>query len=1072
MLGRLFFVLSIIVVLVVAAAAFFIATFDANQYKTQISQLVKQNTGRDLQLNGEISLSVYPNISLNLGAASLSNEAGFSNQAFAKVSSAKVGVKLMPLLKKTLVVEKVYLDGLQLNLHKKADGSNNWDSLSAKSKKSSTEKNQLSIDLLKNLSIAGAELSNANIHWRDDTAKQDIQISSLDLSTGLFKAGKPIDIRLKGHLKQKNPALSTFADLSTTLTLSKNNQHFTLANTQLNATASGLPISKVILSGDIDGSLKQINIAALKLHLVGDKSLLKKGQLQANLAGSAKINIEQQLLQMMPMSLQTNISDLPNKGSTVKADIKGSTSLNLKTKQLHIRGMQLDATTQKAIADSSNATIHLKGDTYFDLDKQLLQIKTMNLNANAARILEGAGNASVQVAGGLQASLNDLLLKLSNMNLVAKVTNSPKTGDIGAKIKGDLNANLNNLSFDIARMDLLAEAKNYPKVGKLKTSITGDLNALVEPQQFTLNNAKINTSLQGEALSGGNLSAQLNTKKLSANAKSQHIKLMAMKLNAKVNGGIIPGGKLQHSSQGNVDINLTSNKGTAQLNHIIVDMAGAKLTGSAKLTQLSPHAIVTGVFKTNQFKLKQLLSSLGVKLPVTSNPHVFANTQASFTLTATPDSINLRGLNLRLDQSKITGDLAINHFKTPAIKTKLKINQLVIDDYLAPVDPKIAKKTNPNDKLLPVKMLKTLNLDGNIDIGKLRFDDIDFSQVHANIIAKKGIINANTLRFKAFKGSYDGDLNINVTGNTPVIKINQKIQHVRSENILMKFLQDRYVSGGIYLNTHFVTRGNTIATIKQNLNGKADIEFREGTIRDSNLAKKVSIAVNLFEKKKTNAKGEKVVTFTKLGGDWKANRGILSTNNIQLLAPHFLISGKGNINIAKNVLDLRLRLQSKKKETKYFAPLRIHGPFDKLQYEIELDVLAKSLLQADLDKKKAELQKKLLDAKAKAIQKLEDKKKAELQKLQAKKEQAQQRLKAEQDKLRQRIENEQAKAQKLLQDRLKAEQDKLQNKLNDKLKSAVGDKAKEATDNVTEDIKKKLEDEVKNKLKDALGGLF
>ena len=1070
-LSRFFFGLSILVALAVAATAFFVATFDANRYKTQISQLVKKNTGRDLQLNGDISLSVYPNIALNLGAASLSNASGFGSTPFATVKSAKMGVQLMPLLKKSLVIEKIHLDGLQLDLHKKTDGSSNWDSFAGSTNSKAKTPSQFIENLLKNLSIAGVELNNANIHWRDDATKQDIQISSLKLNTGIFRAGKPIDINLDGMLKQKSPALSVTGDLSTTLTLSQNNTHFNLAKTQISAKLTGLPASQIKLSGDIDGSSKLINIAGLKLF-IASSNLLKTGNLQANLAGTAKINLEQQLFQLTGMSLQTSITDFPQTGATLKANITGNTTLNLKTKQLHVAAMQLNTESQQVIANGSSATAKIHGDARFDLDKQLLNIKAMKLDASANKVIKGAGNANAQMEGDVQANLKNSIIKINGVKLTAKAMKIPDIGDAGIKLSGNLGFDINSLLLTISTMDLLAEARNLPKIGKLKATMTGDLSAQIKQQQISLKNAKIKTTLQGEALSGGHLSAQLNSPNFSANVKNQHLKLTGMSVSVNINGGIIPGGKLHHSSQGNVDINLKSNKGTAQLANIILEVAGAKLTGNAKLTQLSPQASITGNFKTNQFNLKQLLTVLGVKLPTSSKANMFGKTQASFNIRATPNSANIRGLNLSIDQSKITGDFSIANFKAPAIKTNLKINQIVIDDYLAPVDPKVAKKSNPNDKLLPVELLKKLNLNGTIAISKLRFDDIDLTQLHASINANNGIINAKPLSFKAFKGAYNGNLNINVTGNIPVIKMNHKIQQVRSENVLMQFFQDRYVSGGVYLNTSLTTRGNTLATLKQSLNGKADIEFREGTIRDSNLAKKVELAINLFEKKKTNAEGKKVVTFTKLGGDWQANKGVFSTDNIQLLAPHFLISGKGNINIVKNELDLKLRLRSKDKGNKYFAPLHIHGPFDKLKYEIELDVLAKALLKGDLDKKKAEIKKKLLDAKAKAIQQLEARKQAELQKLQVKKQQAQQRLKAEQDKLKQRLVNEETKAKKLLQDRLKAEQEKLQNKLNDKLKGALGDKAKEATENVTEDVKKKLEDEVKNKLKDAFGGLF
>lgn len=637
-----------------------------------------------------------------------------------------------------------------------------------------------------------------------------------------------------------------------------------------------------------------------------------------------------------------------------------------------------------------------------------------------------------------------------------------------ANLTGDLRANLNDMLVTISAMTLAADAKELPRIGNIDTNMTGNLNANIKQQQFTLQNTNIKTNVKGEALSGGHLYAQISSKNIIANTKKQQFKLQAMKLTATMKGGLVPGGKLQHSSQGNIDVDLSSHKGNAQLKNILLEMAGAKLTGNAKLTRLSPQPMLVGAFKTNQFNLKQLLSVLGITLPPTSKPNVFGNSQASFQLTATPISANLRQLNLRMDQSRITGELAINNFQQPTIKSKLKIDQLVVDDYLAPVNPNVAKKSQPKDKLLPVAMLKALNLNGSVDIKKLRFDQVDLTNVHANINAKNGLINAKPLRFHAYKGNYNGALTINVMGNTPIIHMQHQIQKVRSENLLLQFFQDRYVSGGIYLNTTLNTRGNTLATIKKNINGSAEVEFRKGTIRDSQLAKKVAMAIELFEKKKTNTKGQQEVTFTKLGGDWKASKGIFTTNNMQLLAPQFLITGKGDINIVNNSLDLKLRLKSKNKNSKLFAPLHIHGSFDKLKYELELDVLVKSLLKNDLTKKKAQLKQKLLDEKAKVLEKLEARKQLELQKLQAKKEEAQRRLKAEQEKIKQRLQNEKLKAQQLLQDKLKHEQEKLQNKLQD----ALGDKANDATENVTEDIKNDLEEKAKDKLKDALRGLF
>jgi AsmA protein len=361
-------------------------------------------------------------------------------------------------------------------------------------------------------------------------------------------------------------------------------------------------------------------------------------------------------------------------------------------------------------------------------------------------------------------------------------------------------------------------------------------------------------------------------------------------------------------------------------------------------------------------------------------------------------------------------------------------------------------------------MMQTLNLNGSVDIEKLRFDQIDFTKVHVSINAKKGIINAKPLRFHAYKGSYNGALMIDVTTQTPFITLHQQIKKMRSENLLLQFFQDRYVSGEINLTTDFSTQGNTVATLKQNLKGNATIEFSKGTIRDSKLAKKVAMAIELFENRKIKNNGQHEVTFTKLGGDWKANQGVFSTDSMQLLSPHFLMTGKGRVNLVKNQLDFKLRLRSKNKKSKLFAPLHIHGAFDKLKYEIELDVLLSAILQDDLYKKQRQIKQSLLDKKTKALDALEARKQTELQKLQEKKETAQQRLKDEQEKLRQRLQDQQLKTQQLLQDSLKREQDKL----NDRLDHQIDD----ATKKVTEDIQKNIEEDAKEKLQDLFKRLF
>ncbi len=98
-----------------------------NDYKGRIATAVKQSTGRELELPGDIHLSVFPWLALELGPASLGNPAGFSQEPFATLRHAAVRVRLLPLLHGQLEAGRIEVDGLDLRLRRNAQGKGNWE---------------------------------------------------------------------------------------------------------------------------------------------------------------------------------------------------------------------------------------------------------------------------------------------------------------------------------------------------------------------------------------------------------------------------------------------------------------------------------------------------------------------------------------------------------------------------------------------------------------------------------------------------------------------------------------------------------------------------------------------------------------------------------------------------------------------------------------------------------------------------------------------------------------------------------------------------------------------------------
>jgi AsmA protein len=114
------------IVLVVGAGAIAIARFDPNAYKPNIVQAVKRATGRDLALNGPISLapSLWPTI--RVGQATFSNPPGFSRPQMASLQGMELRLGLVPLLSGRIAIDRLVLIHPDILLETDAAGHPNW----------------------------------------------------------------------------------------------------------------------------------------------------------------------------------------------------------------------------------------------------------------------------------------------------------------------------------------------------------------------------------------------------------------------------------------------------------------------------------------------------------------------------------------------------------------------------------------------------------------------------------------------------------------------------------------------------------------------------------------------------------------------------------------------------------------------------------------------------------------------------------------------------------------------------------------------------------------------------------
>src|SRR5205085_8896915 len=121
------YVIAGLVVLLVLGVGIFAMTFDPNRYKPEIERLVKERTGRTLQLKGDLKVAVWPSLGADVNGLTLSERA--ADQQFLSLDSAHASVALMPLLHGSVIVDGIRVSGLKANIVKEKDGRFNFSDL-------------------------------------------------------------------------------------------------------------------------------------------------------------------------------------------------------------------------------------------------------------------------------------------------------------------------------------------------------------------------------------------------------------------------------------------------------------------------------------------------------------------------------------------------------------------------------------------------------------------------------------------------------------------------------------------------------------------------------------------------------------------------------------------------------------------------------------------------------------------------------------------------------------------------------------------------------------------------------
>jgi uncharacterized protein involved in outer membrane biogenesis len=765
---------GICVVLIIASMAavyVLLATYDYNKLKPHIAQMVKDATGRELNLVGEVDLAIGFSPALVVTDIAFANASWGSQPEMITVHKLQAQVRLLPLLRRNVEVNYIGLAGVELLLETDPNGKGNWEFIAGdiKSKSAQTFKptgidiGKIHIENLRFIShkgktgskrqytLTGLDVARSEgedeliIGLKADYDSQPITLSGkIGLIRNLF-ARQRFPLNLSGTFSNTTvKVVGAIDDLSN------------LTGIDLKLNASGRDLSEI---GPIIGQeLPKTDQFALKGRLTGFAKFLSLKEAQGNASrGSLRFTAAgavKDFFTLKGIDLQSELigKDLAEFGLVIGEKLPA-------TDEFEIQG--------RLTGSSEVITFH-------------------DAHGSASR-----GSVSITVNG----SIKDLL-SLRGMDLQSRLAGKDLT-EIGPIIDQKLPAtdqfSVRGRLTGSAKALSLLEAKGSASRGSLSLSLNGEIKDLI-----TMNGMDLKLKGSGKDIS---------------------------------EVGAIVGQKLPVTDQFAVETRLTGSAKSLSLQQAksSANRGSLNLTLNGGIEELPTLKGINFSVKASGKELAEIGPLVGAELPDLGPFDV------SGRISGSAKSLSINNFAATIEKSDFNGLVKVEILKRPKIAARLESSVIdftalmkrLEKDEQGPVDEEKQKRLLFNDDPLPFDILKKVDANILLKARNIHAKDarLEFGHLILKIDEHDFSIDIREATYKQTKISG----NLQITAGAPSqVSTRFLVQNFNLGDFLKETGKSDKVRAVIDIAAHGDSRGNSVHSLMANLDGSIGAVMGEG----------------------------------------------------------------------------------------------------------------------------------------------------------------------------------------------------------------------------------------------------
>ncbi len=411
-----------------------------------------------------------------------------------------------------------------------------------------------------------------------------------------------------------------------------------------------------------------------------------------------------------------------------------------------------------------------------------------------------------------------------------------------------------------------------------------------------------------------------------------------------------------------VDVAADTAKGGAISAQATLKQAQREIQAALQLSGVegSAKALVIPKFTADIAMSGEGVPQKSVKIPVSGSLRADLEKQ-----TASAD------LTSKFDESNIRAKLGLAKFSPPAYTFDINVDRLNVDRYLPHEEKPVAapsqsekpapKAAAQEDTPVDLSALKDLDANGRLQVGALQAKGVKLANLKAQIKAANGRLDVAPHSASLYEGTANGAISAQADGR---IALRESLSGVSIGPLLRDAAQKDILEGRGNVSLDVSAAGKTVNGMKKALNGTARLQLKDGAIKGINIAEVLRKAKTALGSgnAKAQARETQKTDFSELNASFVIKNGVARNEDLDVKAPLFRITGKGNVDIGNSTIDYLVKAAvvattkgqggaERSELAGLTVPVQLSGPLDDMKYKVDYGAVAREAVKSKVGEK-------------------------------------------------------------------------------------------------------------------------